>query len=252
MSHSRRPKVIIGNWKMHKVIAEARSFISGLALSHYSCQVGIAVPFTMIPAAAEAARGTSIMIGAQNVSEHEEGAFTGEVSCRMVKDAGATFVIVGHSERRHLFHEDDDLVNKKVKRVTASGLKPVMCIGETQQQRHDGKEEEVLHRQLIKGLNGLTASEVEHLILAYEPVWAIGTGQTPSLESVEAAHAYCRKVVASQWGKDTAEHIVIQYGGSVKPDNAQAILALNDVDGLLIGGASLSMESFGKILREQE
>lgn len=252
MPHARRPKVIVGNWKMHKVIAEARSFVSGLAVSHYSCRVGLAVPFTMISAAAEAARGTSIMIGAQNVSDKESGAFTGEVSCKMVKDAGATFAVIGHSERRALFNEDDALVNRKVKQALAETLRPLVCIGETLQMHQEGKTHDVLRSQLMRGLEGLTPAQVEHVILAYEPVWAIGTGKTATPDIVQSAQAYCRKVVANAWGKDTAEHITIQYGGSVKPENAAALLALEDVDGLLVGGASLSLESFSKILQTQD
>lgn len=252
MTHPRRPKIIIGNWKMHKVIAEARSFVSGLALAHCSCQVGLAVPYTLISAAAEAARGTSIIIGAQNVSDHVQGPFTGEISSRMLKDAGATFVIVGHSERRQLFHEDDALVNRKIKCVINDGLRPLMCIGETLEQYEEGKSHDVLHVQLMRGLHGLSPSQVEHSIIAYEPVWAVGTDRTPSPKAVEEAHAYCRKVIASEWGKDTAEHIIIQYGGSVKPENAGAFLDLEDVDGLLVGGASLTLESFSKILHTQD
>jgi len=252
MAHVHRPKVIVGNWKMHKGIAEARSFVTGLALSHFTSLVGLAVPYTCLSAAAEAARGSAIMIGAQNVSDNEDGPFTGEISSKMLKDTGATFAIVGHSERRQHFHEDDTLVNNKIKRLIESGLRPLMCIGETLEQHQDGKSHQVLHAQLINGFRGLTPGQVEHIIVAYEPVWAIGTGKTASPETVEAAHAYCRKVIASAWGKDTAEHIIIQYGGSVKADNAAALLALSDVDGLLVGGASLALESFTKILHAQE
>lgn len=245
-----RPKVIIGNWKMNKLTAEARSYVSGLALavSQIPHQIGVAVPFTAICAAAEAARGTPIWIGAQNVSDFEEGPYTGEISVSMLKDAGASFAIVGHSERRHIFHEDNALVNRKVACVLKAGLKPVVCVGETLEQHQTGKTNEVLHTQILNSLKGLSPSNVEHLILAYEPVWAIGTGKTATPENVQSSHAHCRKVIASEWGKDTAEHIVIQYGGSVKPDNAAALLALPDVDGLLVGGASLSLESFNQII----
>jgi len=250
MQHVSRPKVIIGNWKMNKTVAETRSFVSGLGLNSVvrTFQVGLAVPYTMILTAAEAARGTAISIGAQNCSDHDEGAFTGEISCHMLKDAGASFVLVGHSERRQLFHETNALVNRKVKKSIAATLKPVVCIGETEEQHLSGKIENVLHDQILHSLKGLNPSEVEHLILAYEPIWAIGTGKTATPENIQFAHAYCRKVIASEWGKDTAEHTVILYGGSVKPENAAMILEQSDVDGLLVGGASLSLESFNKIL----
>lgn len=246
-----RSTTIIGNWKMNKLIAEARSFVSGLALtilpSH--AYVGLAVPFTMITAAAEAARGTAIAIGAQNVSEREGGAFTGEVSCLMVKDAGGSFVLVGHSERRQLFHETDALVNKKTKRALADGLKPVVCIGETLEQHEAGKTDEVLRGQLTNSLKDLTADEVERLIIAYEPVWAIGTGKTATANAAQSAHAFCRDLLKENWGKSAAERVVIQYGGSVKPDNAKDLLDQTDVDGLLVGGASLSLDSFAKIVQ---
>lgn len=248
MGHHHRPMTIIGNWKMHKKIPEARSFVSGLAVAHYTCRVGLAVPFTMISTTSEAARGTPIMIGAQNVSAYQDGPYTGEISSAMLKDAGASFAIVGHSERRELFHEDNEVINKKIKQLLAEAIKPVVCVGESLQQQQEGKAHDVLHEQIAKCLNGLSPEQVEHLILAYEPVWAIGTGEAATLESVEAAHAFCRKVVANGWGCDTAEHIVMLYGGSVKPENAKGLLEIEDVDGLLIGGASLSPETFSKIL----
>ncbi|MEI8366533.1 MAG: triose-phosphate isomerase [Parachlamydiaceae bacterium] len=249
MQHG-RTKVIIGNWKMNKSIAETHIYVSGLGMasSTRSCQVGLAVPFTMISAAAEAAKGTAILIGGQNGSDHEEGAFTGEVSCFMLKDAGASFVLIGHSERRQLFHEDNDLVNRKVKMALRATIRPVICVGETEEQHQSGHTHSVLHTQLIESLNGLTPDEVGASIIAYEPVWAIGTGKSATPEIVEATHLHCRSIIAKEWGKDTADRVTIQYGGSVKPENAETLLRLPNVDGLLVGGASLTVESFNKIL----
>lgn len=249
-----RAKFIIGNWKMNKSIAEARSFVSelGLTTSNRTCQVGLAVPFTMISAAAEAAKGSPVLIGGQNASEHEEGAFTGEISCRMLKDAGASFVLLGHSERRHLFHEDDTLVNRKVKRALQAQLRPIVCVGETDQQHQAGETHAVLRGQLTQSLKGISVNEVEHLVIAYEPVWAIGTNKTATPEIVESAHRHCRDVIAAEWGNEVASRVIIQYGGSVKPENAAVLLALPDVDGLLIGGASLTLESFRGCLQSCE
>lgn len=249
MVHQQRPTTIIGNWKMHKTIAEARSFVSGLAVAQHGCRGGLAVPFTMIAAAAEAARGTAVMIGAQNVSTHSEGPYTGEISAKMLKDAGATFGIVGHSERRVIFHEDDEMVSQKIGQLMASGIRPLVCIGESLKQRQEGMTHDVLHAQLSESLKGLSPGDVEHLMIAYEPIWAIGTGDAATTESVQSAHEFCRKVIANGWGRDTAEHVLILYGGSVKPENAAELLGLKDVDGLLVGGASLSLETFNKILQ---
>ncbi|MEI8125442.1 MAG: triose-phosphate isomerase [Parachlamydiaceae bacterium] len=243
-----RSKVVIGNWKMNMSIPEARRFVSGLGLgvSYKTGQVGLAVPFTMIEAAAEAARGTTISIGGQNASDQDSGAFTGEISSRMLKDAGASFVLIGHSERRRLFHEDDAVLNKKIKLALAAELKPVFCIGETEEQ--SGKAHAVLQAQLINGLKGLKPNDLLHTIIAYEPVWAIGTGKTPTPEVIEEVHAYCRKVVGKEWGEDIAQQVVILYGGSANAENGGIFMAQPDVDGLLVGGASLSLESFNKIL----
>lgn len=245
-----RPTLIIGNWKMNKTIAEARGFISGLALvmSQSAFQVGLAVPFTMLAVAAETALETPIKIGAQNVSDRDEGAFTGEISVKMIKDAGATFSLVGHSERRHLFHEDDELVNRKIKKVLELNIKPIFCIGETLAEHQSGKAHAILSNQMIQGLKGLSPHQIESLAIAYEPVWAIGTNQAATPEVVQETHAFCRSFLAKEWGPKVAERVVIQYGGSVSPANAVALLEQPDVDGLLIGGASLSLDSFSKIV----
>lgn len=248
MTH--RPTLIVGNWKMNKTIAETRSFISGLAvdLVKSDVKVGLAVPFTVIATAAEAARETSIMIGAQNVSSFSQGAYTGEVSCAMVKDAGATFTLVGHSERRHLFHETDALVNERILKCLEYGIKPILCIGETLAEHQSGKAHEVLSRQILQGLKGVDQAQIGKLTIAYEPVWAIGTSQAAMPEDVQKTHVFCREVIAKEWGRKVADHIVIQYGGSVTAANAAAFLEQPDIDGLLVGGASLTLDSFSKIL----
>lgn len=251
MTHAPRPTVIIGNWKMHKTIIEARTFVSGLAVAASNCQaqIGLAVPYTMIAAAAEAAKGTTIAIGAQNVHENPEGAFTGEISCNMIKDAGASFVIVGHSERRQHFHEDNRLVNRKLKIALNNDLRVIVCIGETGEQYKAGKTKAVLQEQLLQSLEGLEQEQMQHVILAYEPIWAIGNGSTANPEIAEQAQNFCRQIIAEKWGENAAGNLVIQYGGSVKPENATTLLEQPDIDGLLVGGASLNIDSFIKILQ---
>jgi triosephosphate isomerase len=225
--------IIIANWKMYKTAQEAKQFLETLHTSA-RVKVWIAPPFTAIAAAVETAQ-KGVMIGAQNMHEAEEGAFTGEVSARMLKSLGAQFVILGHSERRRLYHESDPLVAQKVGRAQASGLVPVVCIGETEEERRLGKTEAVLRRQLeaieLKG----------EMVIAYEPVWAIGTGQAATPEIAAATHAAIRKMV----GQET---IPLIYGGSVKPDNAPTFLKQPHIDGLLIGGASLDVHQLNQIM----
>lgn len=245
-----RSTVIAGNWKMYKTIAEAREYIDELKplVKHVKNLIYLAVPFTALHESSEAAKGSKIVIGAQNVSEHAEGAYTGEIAVQMVKEAGAKFVIIGHSERRKFFHEDDSTVNRKVKKVLEQGLQPVMCIGETLEMREKGETEHVLQRQLLHGLEGISGAHVAEMIVAYEPVWAIGSGKHATPKMAEDAQRFCRGVVEEKWGKAVADKLVILYGGSVKPDNAQEILKQPDIDGLLVGGASLSAQSFSQII----
>lgn len=244
-----RQTFIIGNWKMNKTLSETRSFITELGcLIHPRSQVGLAVPFTALAAASEAAAQTSLMIGAQNVSFYDNGPYTGEISCQMLKDAGAAFSLAGHSERRHLFHENDSLVNKKIEKMLEYNIKPVYCIGETLEEYQSGRTETVLQRQIIQGLKGFSPQQVEFIVIAYEPVWAIGTGKAATPDIVQKNHAFCRRVLAEEWGKDTADQVIIQYGGSVTPANAEELLKQPDVDGLLVGGASLALETFTKIV----
>lgn len=252
MEKSDRRKFIIGNWKMNKTIAEARSFVDGLAPAARAAKgkIGLAVPFTALFAAAEAAKGTAIAIGAQNVSQAEDGALTGEISCNMIKDAGAVFALVGHSERRRHFHEDDSIVNQKVLRLLGRALQPVVCIGETLAERDGGLMKEVLQKHLTQSLKGLSPEQVASVVVAYEPIWAIGTNRAASPEDVQLTHAYCRSVIGKVWGEETASKIQILYGGSVTAGNAGDLLNQKDVDGLLVGGASLTLESFSDIVRK--
>lgn len=235
---------------MHKTTAEAKAFIQRLAplVSRSPSEVWLAVPFTAVQTAAHEAQGSNIVIGAQNANDHEEGAFTGEVSCRMLKEAGAKFVLLGHSERRHYFHETDAFVNKKVKRALKGGLKPIVCIGETLHEHEEGMAFQVLQSQLVQSLEGIDFEELRNIIIAYEPVWAIGTNQAASAELAQGVHLFCREILANNWGASAAEKTAIIYGGSVKPDNALKLLSQPDIDGLLVGAASLSFETFNKIV----
>jgi triosephosphate isomerase (TIM) len=253
-AESVRATKVIGNWKMHKTIAEAKAFVTnlGFVAVNSSVQIGLAVPFTMISTSAEAARGTLIAIGAQNVSEHSEGPYTGEISCQMLKDAGASFVIIGHSERRRLFGETDATINQKVKKALTAHLQVVLCIGETLEEQQQGKTEEQLKKQLAQDLSDVTQEDMRMITLAYEPVWAIGTGRTATPEMVQRVQQFCRAQVAQKWGKQVADHLIIQYGGSVTPQNAAALLDEPDVDGLLVGGAALAFESFIKVIQSQQ
>lgn len=254
MISSQRPSIITANWKMYKTIQESTDFIKKLIprVKDSPAQIFIAAPFTSIQALAVLTKGTAIQIGAQNMNDATEGAFTGEVAARMLKDAGASFVILGHSERRHLFHEDNAFINRKIKRALESGLRPVLCIGETKEERDANKAIEVLHTQLKESLAGFSAEALSSLIVAYEPIWAIGVGhQAASPETAEEMHLACRQFLSELFGAKFAEALVIQYGGSVNTKNASALLRQQDIDGLLIGGASLSLESFVEIVNDR-
>jgi triosephosphate isomerase (TIM) len=245
-----RPKIIIGNWKMYKTIEEAVAFIQGLVpqMAAEDVEVRLAVPFTAIGPACQAAKGSNILIGAQNMHDAAEGSFTGEVAASMLVDVGAQFVLLGHSERRLFFGEDNLFINKKIVRALKDGLQPILCIGETEQERDDGKAEDVLKEQLSKGLEGISAKEVGTLIVAYEPVWAIGTGKNAAPAEIEQMHETVRRILAELYSQKLAEKIPILYGGSVKPANARKILEQPDIDGVLVGGASLSLDSFVEIV----
>ncbi|RMF18600.1 MAG: triose-phosphate isomerase [Candidatus Dadabacteria bacterium] len=234
--------LIAGNWKMHKTIAQATTFVSELsgALST-DAEVRLYPPFTALAATARAAADTAIAVGAQNLHDQREGAFTGEVSADMLTDAGATSVLVGHSERRHLFGEDDAWINRKVHAAIRSGLDVVLCVGETLDERDGGHAQQVVERQIRAGLDAVPANAT--VDVAYEPVWAIGTGRTATPEQAQEMHAFIRTLL-----NETGIGARILYGGSVKPGNAEQLLACQDIDGVLVGGASLEPESFAQII----
>jgi triosephosphate isomerase (TIM) len=246
----RRP-VIAGNWKMYKTQAETRAYFAAfLPLVERSerCDIVIAPPFTALAAAVEAARGTAIQIAAQNLHWEAEGAFTGEVSAAMLVEAGCRAVIIAHSERRQLFGETDASANKKVKAALGAGLTPILCVGETLAERETGKTEEVLEQQFRGGLAALTGPEFSRIILAYEPVWAIGTGLTATPELAANAHRFLRQKAAAGFTPELAAGLRILYGGSVKPGNIKGLMAQAEIDGALVGGASLEPAAFASIV----
>lgn len=248
-----REVVIAGNWKMYKTIEESVSFIKELISKSekVTSSVYLAVPYTAISAASQAAKKSFVHIGAQNMSDAPEGAFTGEISGKMLADAGAQFVILGHSERRHLFGESSELINRKIKAALHLGIQPILCVGETLQEREENRAVHVLQDQLEKSLSDVSEEELRTLLIAYEPVWAIGTGRTATPEQAEEMHAFCRKFLEKKWGVDAAESVSILYGGSVKPENTKALMEQKNIDGVLVGGASLSVDSFNKIIHYQ-
>ncbi len=247
-----RPKVIAGNWKMFKDLHETSDLIQGLLSSLRGLPPGIEVivcpPFTSLNLASGLLKGSSIMLGAQNMSEFDEGAYTGEISWKMLRSAGCSHVILGHSERRQYFHESNELINRKAKKALAGGLKPILCVGETLQEREGGVTEKVVETQVRGVLSGLAESDLSKTIIAYEPVWAIGTGRNATPAQAEDVHAFIRSLVAGIYGKSAAGSFIIQYGGSVKPDNSADLLRQNDIDGALVGGACLKADSFSAIV----
>lgn len=247
-----RTPVIAGNWKMYKTAAQARAFVREfLPLVSGVPGVGIvlAPPYPALSAVAELVRGTGVGVASQNVHFAAEGAYTGEVSVAMVREAGATHAIIGHSERRQYCAETDDSVNRKVRAALEGGLVPVMCLGETLAERENGSTFEVVSRQLRGGLEGVPPGAAGTVLLAYEPVWAIGTGRTASPAQAQEVHAFLRGALAKIWGDGPAGQVRILYGGSVKPDNIALLMAQPDVDGALVGGASLAADSFAKIVK---
>jgi len=246
-----RRNLFVANWKMHKTIAEALEYFRKfLPLVHpkVAADVYLAPAFTAIYALVQAARSSNVLIGAQNMSEHAEGAFTGEISAAMLLEAGAQFVILGHSERRRIFREEDALINRKVALAIKSGLIALLCIGETQEERSAGKTISVIERQLAEGLKGIESKSIFKLTLAYEPVWAIGNGRAATPQDAEEVQAFARQFIADKWGSEAASQIRILYGGSVNAQNAKKFLMEEDIDGLLVGGASLDAASFSDII----
>ena len=246
-----RRRVIAGNWKMYKTLTETRAFFSSflpLVAGAKHCDMVVAPPFTAISTAVEAVMGSSIAVAGQNVSWSQEGAFTGEVSAPMLAEAGCRYVIIGHSERRQLFRETDDNVAKKTLMALASGLTPIVCLGETQEDRDAGLTEEVLSRQFSGGPCALTPEEFSRILMAYEPVWAIGTGRTATPEIAAEAHRFLRRCAGEKFSIRHASALRILYGGSVKPDNIQGLMAQEELDGALVGGASLDPKSFAALV----
>jgi len=241
-----RSYFIAGNWKMHKTVKESVALATELVARLSGCgeKVMIAPAFTALAEVAKVLEGSAILLGAQNMGPEEQGAHTGEISVLMLKDIGVKVVILGHSERRHIYSETDALVNRKVLLALKHGLEVILCVGETLEERESGKLESVLGTQLREGLSGVQVSDLDRVTVAYEPVWAIGTGKTATPEDADAVHAYCRKVLAALYGAEKARTLIIQYGGSVKADNAAALMAKHNIDGALVGGASLKAESF--------
>jgi triosephosphate isomerase len=242
---------IAGNWKMHKTVQEAVVFVKELrrlVKDVTDVEIVVAPPFTALHAVAEAARNSNIGVAAQDLYWEREGAFTGEVSPAMIKEAGAEYVIVGHSERRRLFGEIDQIVNRKAMAALAADLTPIVCIGETLDERERQQTFAILDRQIKEGLKALTPAQVSDLIVAYEPVWAIGTGRNATAAQAEEAHAHIRARLREWFGAEAADRCHVIYGGSVKPDNIRELVAQPDVDGALVGGASLDVASFAEIV----
>jgi len=251
MTSPRRRPLVAGNWKMHRTAAEAVELIRQLRehLAPGRAEVMVAPPFTALAAVRHALEGSTILLGAQNVHWESQGPYTGEVSAAMLREAGVQWVILGHSERRQLFGETDATVSKKVRAVLKHGMRPMVCIGETLPERDGGRTLDVCSRQLEGSLAGVAVEEMAELALAYEPVWAIGTGQNATPEQAQQAHAYIRGRIRERFGEESAAALPIQYGGSVKPDNAASLFGQPDVDGGLIGGASLNADHFLAIVR---
>ena len=242
---------IAGNWKMHKTRSESAELAQALVneLKGGKHEYLIAPSFTNIETVSAIVEGTNIRLGAQNCACEEQGAHTGEVSVLQLKDLGVQTIILGHSERRHSYKEDDALINKKVKLALKHGFEVILCIGELLEEREAGKVEEVCERQTVKGLEGVSADQLSNVVIAYEPVWAIGTGKTATPDDAEAVHAFVRKVIARLYGDDAASKIIIQYGGSVKAENAADLMAKENIDGALVGGASLKTDTFVPIAK---
>jgi triosephosphate isomerase (TIM) len=242
---------IAANWKMFKTVHEGVVFVKefrSLVKDLADVEIVVAPPFTAVHAVAEAARNSQVGVAGQNVHWEREGAYTGEVSVAMLKEAGAEYVIIGHSERRRLFRETDEMVNRKLVAALAGHLCPIVCIGETLEEREANQTLDVLDRQIKSGLDGLTGDQVGTLVLAYEPVWAIGTGRNATPEQAGEAHAHIRGRLRSWFGAEAADHCHVIYGGSVKPDNIHELSQQPDVDGALVGGASLDVRAFHDIL----
>ena len=241
-----RKTFIAGNWKMHKTPAEAVELADELklGLKNTKHKIMVAPSFTSLAAVSEIIKGSNILLGAQNMSDHEEGAHTGETSILMLKAIGVDVVILGHSERRHVYGESDSFINNKVKLALKHGLEVILCVGETLDEREAGKADEVVKKQTEAGLKSVSADQLNPVTIAYEPVWAIGTGKTATPEDADQIHKVVRTAVEKLYSKEAADNMVVQYGGSVKPDNAAQLMGMENIDGALVGGASLKADLF--------
>ncbi len=251
---TRRP-LLVGNWKMHTTVLDACHLAADIVKTCADLQdrdVLLAPPFTVLSQVAHIVAETGIFLAAQNVCWEAQGAFTGEISPLMVLDAGGAAAIVGHSERRQIFHEDNELINKRLRGALAFGLVPILCVGETLEEREDGQTFKIIEEQIRSGLAHVVAADMQETVLAYEPVWAIGTGQTATNEQAQEVHAFIRSLIGKMYEKAVADQVRILYGGSVKPDNVDALMAQEDIDGALVGGAALNAESFERIIHFQE
>jgi triosephosphate isomerase len=249
-----RIPLLAGNWKMHKTVGESEALVKALLDGLGSVserEVAVCPPFTALAAVGSLLQGQPVALGAQDVYFEQQGAYTGAISPLMLKDLGCTYVIVGHSERREYFHDDDAAVNRKLKAVLANGMRPIMCVGETKPQRDAGNAESIVVRQVEAGLADITAEQMNEIVIAYEPIWAIGTGDTATPADAQAMHAAIRKTLTNLYGEATASGVRIQYGGSVKPNNVDELMAQPDIDGALVGGASLKAEDFLRIVQFQ-
>ncbi|MED2971674.1 triose-phosphate isomerase [Fictibacillus sp. B-59209] len=246
-----RKPIIAGNWKMNKTLSEAKSFVEevkGLIPSSDTVDSVVCAPALFLDALVNASKGTDLGIGAQNMHFEDNGAFTGEISPVMLKALGVGYVVLGHSERREYFGETDELVNQKTHAAFNHGLTPIVCVGETLEQREADQTKDVVKTQTEKGLQGLSEEQVKRTVVAYEPVWAIGTGKTASSEDANEVCGYIRSVIAEQFSQEAADQVRIQYGGSVKPGNIKELMGMSDIDGALVGGASLEPQSFLQLL----
>lgn len=251
-----RPPLIAGNWKMNGLLREARDLAAGIRKAFEGKppepEVVVCPPFLALAAVRDVLEGSPLRLGAQNMHWESKGAYTGEISPLMLKDVGCTHVILGHSERRHILGETHEMINRKVKAALAADLTPIFCIGELLEERTMGVTREVVERQISKGLDGVAPQDLPRVVVAYEPVWAIGTGRTATPRQAQEVHHYVRKLLAQRAGSDIAARVRILYGGSVKPDNIRELMSEEDVDGALVGGASLEVTSFAKIVRYKE
>ena len=247
-----RKVIVAGNWKMNKTAKEAAQFfneLKPLVADVKNAGIVIGAPFTALETATRETAGSNIKIAAENMNAKESGAYTGEVSPLMLKDLGVEYVILGHSERREYYHETDEIINEKVKSALAHDLKPILCFGETLEEREAGTTNDVVKTQITGGLKDVTAAEMANVVLAYEPVWAIGTGKTATPEQAQEVHAFIRGLLTDLYGKEVAENVTVQYGGSMNDANAADLIAQTDIDGGLVGGASLIPEKFAVIIK---